>query len=99
MNHAQGDRDPQKTTSIDGKRLCRVCHEEKLVSQFGLSQSGRLKSICEDCIEALTAAYYGLSGLRRCATCKKLTVNYRCTRCWKLIRETEVEKSSYDTDL
>ena len=66
-------------------RLCRVCHEEKPLSEFRIGPSGRIKSICDSCTEALITAAYG-AGIRRCATCGRLTANYRCSACWKAIR-------------
>ncbi len=66
-------------------RLCKVCHEHKAVSKFRVGHGGRLKSICDGCTEAIISAALG-DGIRRCATCGRLTANYRCSACWRTIR-------------
>jgi predicted amidophosphoribosyltransferase len=76
-------------------RTCRVCQEQKPLSEFHMGPSGRLKSICSDCVDVLTFTHYG-AGLRRCATCGKPTANYRCSKCWAVIRNGETNFSGLD---
>ena len=66
-------------------RLCKVCKEEKPVSEFRIGPSGRMKTICGECTDAIILACLG-AGLRRCTTCGRPTANYRCSSCWAKIR-------------
>lgn len=76
-------------------RTCRVCWEQRPLSAFRVGPSGRMKSICSKCADALLSAHYG-AGLRRCATCGRPTANYRCGKCWAAIRGGETNFSWLD---
>ncbi len=73
------------------KQICRTCKEEKCLSQFSVGQAGRRKTICNDCVRAIITVYYGSGGLRRCTTCGRLTIDYRCARCWRKIRGFDLD--------
>jgi len=79
-------------------RQCRTCREDKPLTEFRVGPSGRVKSICDGCTETLIAAYYGTAGLRRCTTCGRLTVDYRCSSCWKKLRDPDVYDGGIDTE-
>lgn len=98
MSQIQTSSYPDSINAALTMRLCRVCHEEKPISYFRIGPSGRVKSICDGCTETLIAAYYGVSGLRRCTTCGRPTVNYRCGCCWKKIRGEDFDDNGYGFD-
>lgn len=82
-------------TASSSLRTCRVCEEQKPLSEFRMGPSGRMKSICNECADILLSAHYG-AGLRRCATCGRPTANYRCSKCWAVIRDGETNFSGLD---
>jgi DNA-directed RNA polymerase subunit RPC12/RpoP len=75
----QVDADP------DSLRICKVCLEEKPFSEFREGYSGRIKSVCSEC-ENILRITHELGGIRRCTTCGRPTANYRCGKCWAIIR-------------
>ena len=69
----------------DMQRTCRICGETKPLTDFRTGPQGRKKSLCLQCTDDLIRIYLG-PGLRKCATCKRPTTNYRCGTCWKKMR-------------
>lgn len=85
-------------TAMMDLRLCRICGENKPLSEFRIGPGGRFKSICRECTETLISVYLGGEGLRRCTTCGRPTTNYRCGSCWIKIRGSASPDSGLDPD-
>lgn len=75
----------QEETESDSLRICKVCLEQKPCSEFREGYSGRMKSVCSECEDILRITRE-LGGIRRCTTCGRPTANYRCSKCWAIIR-------------
>lgn len=64
-------------------KTCCICHAEKPLAMFNERPDGSgYKTICRLC-EIRKRAEETARGVRKCATCGRRTINYRCARCWR----------------
>lgn len=68
--------------AISQLQECSVCHAVKPLEAFQDHTDGSgKKTICRTC-EVRKLAEDKARGIRRCTTCGRRTINYRCAQCW-----------------
>lgn len=68
---------------MNGTQSCCICLQSKRLDFFNDRPDGSgKKHICRNC-EIRKRAEMKSRGIRKCSTCGKPTINYRCARCWR----------------